>query len=202
MISMPMVAFIRSKTVFDCWDFYESKTEVIIFGDRAGYRILSRKLLRASRSKVNIEFLSRNQNSMRVVILPVQKAHGRSPRLKFVERFVHFQSVANMELVIAGNAAGYRYFAGKLSGFLAASRVDVTDHIHLDDMADRVVIPRSVALHIRAPLVKWTSKGLGDFAHLVEARGDDFLPKEIEHRFSDTDGYEKICVKQSEVVRL
>ena len=199
---MAALAFIRSKTVFDCWDFYESKTEVIVFGDRAGYRLLRSKLLRACRSKGNLELLSENQNSMRAVILPVQKTHGRSPKLKFVERFINFQKAANMELVIAGNAPGYRYFADKLYGLLASRKCDITDHIHLDDMADRFVIPRSVALNIRAPLKEWNSKALGDFAHLVEARGADFLPKEIEHRFTQTDDYEEINVEESEVVRL
>src|SRR5262245_52837000 len=75
------------------------RSPCVILGDHAGYRMLLGKLLQASKSKRKIELLSKHQNSMRAVILPAQKTQRRSPRLKFVERFVHFQGAASTKLV-------------------------------------------------------------------------------------------------------
>ncbi len=162
--------FIRLKMCWDTPDYYERRTDVWVFGDVAGYANFIEQLGRAKTltTNIHVDCSRKPPNSMRVVITPAQR-RLRKPRVKIVERAVLCGGSFEMELVIAGNAAGYSWL----------SRVfrNVSDHDHVDDITcyDRVE-PRSVALNIREPLKRWSRKGLEYHDSLVHVRQASFLP--------------------------
>src|SRR5438445_8955686 len=159
---MPNLAFIRSVLSFDCWDYYESKTDVWVFGDVEGYALLEQKIRLAVHSKENIHLnLTREHPvSMEVVIVPATRTIKTKARVKFVERFVRYAGRPNMELVIFGNKAGLMYVAGRVKHVVREYKGNPSEHIHLDDVNDPQVVPRSVSLNLRAPFQKWSSKNL------------------------------------------
>lgn len=162
--------FIRLKMCFDTPDYYERRTDVWVFGDVAGYAYFVEQLNLAKKSTANIHVncSKKPPNSMRVVITPAQR-RLRTPRVKIVERVVLAADSFEMELVIAGNAAGYSW--------LSRLFMNVGDHDHVDDIkCYDLVEPRSVGLNVREPLKRWSRKGLEYQESLVYERQASFLP--------------------------
>lgn len=201
---MPNLALIRNRTTHDCWDYYDSKTDIWIFGDVEGYRLLRTQLMKATRAKRNIhlDILEKNPNSMRSVILPAQQSKRKRALLKFVERFVWIDGNPHMELVIAGNVQGYKYLAKEVAGLTRKSRDDVSEHGHFDDSVSNSIVPRSVALNIRAPLRQWRIESYAEFSDLLQRRGEDFLPKDIMYRLETKEDYCEIVCGESDMLRL
>lgn len=201
---MPNLVFIRSATCLDCWDYYETKTDVWVFGDVEGYDSLRQDILKATGATENIHLtlLERHATSMRGVVLPAKGMDSRRPRLKFIERFIPDKSGPNMELVIFGNQAGYRYLADKIAKLMQDYLGRPSEHLHLDDHSDPHLLPRSVALNLRGPVQKWGRKSLAEHGDLVYSKSVDFLPSALDHRVQQGGEYEEISAEESEFLKL
>ena len=183
---------IRNEMAYEAPEFYEAKTDVWVFGDVAGYRYLVRRLEAASNSRKNIHLIhcSKPGNGMRVVLLPAA-TKPRSARLRLVERIVFLTDTPEMELVIRANRAGYQRLAAIVEDIAKCGIDNPMDHRHVDDMEDRWVVKRSVALNIRGPVRKWSKKALGDCGHFVFDRLPTFIPRGIEYLSRETWPYEE-----------
>jgi hypothetical protein len=201
---MSSLFFIRTAGVFCCWDYYESKTDVLIFGDVAGYRSFSQTILKAKTSKSNLHLslLDGHPQSMRGVILPAKADKSSRPRLKLIERFVHFKGRPNMELIIFGNQRGYDYLSEMITRLAHSKDSDPSEHVHLDDLVDSVLVRRSVSLNIRAPLGHWNRRGLGEYSGLVYGKNLDRLPPGLEYMTKTKERYEAVTEKQSDFLKL
>jgi hypothetical protein len=199
---MNHIVFIRNITAHDLWDYYDNKTEVWVFGTPSGYMLFKESIISAITAKHNVHLsTSGSEFSMKVVILPAQTTTSELPRLKFIERFVWSSNSPVMELVIAGNARGYEHFAKEVDKLSRAPR-DPSEHCHWDDISSPIVIPRSVAINIRAPIGHWSRKGYKDYAHMIETRGDYYLPKELLYRAAIPEEYTEITLNESKQVQL
>jgi hypothetical protein len=201
---MANLAFIRSATCFECWDYYEKKTDVWVFGNVDGYDWFRQNLVKATRATKNIHLtlLEQHPTSMRSVILPAKTDDSPRPRLKFIERFVSSQGSPNMELVIFGNEAGYLYLADKIAKLANENVGSPSEHVHLDDLSDPHVVPRSVSLNLRGPIQKWEAKHFGEYSDLVHSKSQDFLPTALNYRLREDDEYEEITAEESEFLKL
>src|SRR5215210_6328589 len=181
---MSNLAFIRSVTCVESWDYYESKTDVWCFGDLGGYRYLRQILLRARNARQNIQLnlLKAHPTSMRCVILPPIKGGLSKPRVKFIERFVSSSGQPNMELVIFGNRGGYKFLSERVTHLLEQSAGDPSDHAHLDDLVDKEVVPRSVSINLRGPVRAWNRKHLEEYAGMIFSKGAYFLPADLDQK--------------------
>ena len=198
------LAFIRSSTCYDCWDYYECKTDVWVFGDVGGYQYLRQEIFKASKATDNIylTILDKHSTSMRGVILPAKKIKTQKPRLKFIERFVSDESGTNMELVIYGNLAGYQYLAETIETLIKKYAGNPSEHIHLDDQSDPYIIARSVSLNLRGPLHKWRKQNMEEYANLVYNKSNYFIPPNLEYRFQEKEEYLAINAKNSEFLKI
>jgi hypothetical protein len=180
-LPMKNLHFIRSITVMEDDDYYESKTDVCVFGDLGGYAYLC-DVLREARDgggAIKLSEIPRRSNSMHVVILPAATHPLRAPRLKLIERIVFARRAPVMELIVYGNRAGYNKL-GALVAELADSRAGVPlDHFHVDDWTDDWVVKRSVALNIRGPLKTWSRHALGSYATAIYERSRHYIPDDI-----------------------
>lgn len=200
---MANLVFIRSTTIFDCWDYFDKKTDVLVFGDYDGYKSLRTNVLHAIKSTKNIHLslLEKFPYSMRCVILPPLKKNGAKPGLRFIERYFP-GGTPTMELVVFGNTAGYRHLANQISRLLKKDFGGPSEHFHLDDVIDSVVVPRSGALNLRGPVSKWSSKSLKEYADLVFKKNEDFLPAELHYKLKEADEYQEITPEESEFLKL
>lgn len=201
---MANLAFIRSTTSFECWDYYEKKTDVWVFGDVEGYDWFQQAILKATNGNNNIHLtlLEEHPTSMRAVLLPAKTDDSRGPRLKFIERLVSSQSSPNMELVIFGNEGGYDYLQNKIAKATREHTNNPSEHIHLDDLSDRHVVPRSISLNIRGPILAWEAKNLGQYSDLVHKTGPDFLPTAGNYPLQCPEEYVEINAEDSEFLKL
>jgi hypothetical protein len=188
----------------DCWDYYESKTDVLVFGDVEGYTLFRQQLQRAKTAKENVHLtlLEQHPTSMRSVILPARDDGAAEARLKFIERFVSGKSGPNMELVIFGNQTGFQYLADKLEKLEKGFVGQPSEHIHLDDLTDAHVVPRSVSLNLRGPLRKWERDNFDEYGDLILKKGEHFLPAAISYRVSKQEEYEEISASESDFLSL
>ena len=176
-------------------DVYDFKTDVWVFGDVEGYRLLSRCLRRACKSRrvANVhDFVSGTAVSMLCAITPVDR-DVKDARLKIAERLVFIRRRPRMEVIIHGSEAAYQ----KLADIIDEVCRDYTDipqeHIHMDDWTDDWVIPRSISLNIRGPLSRWSKKGLQEYADFVYQPSEFTLPEEYDF---DVIPYTKPSVRQ------
>lgn len=189
---MSELHLIRSKTVCEMPSCYEEKTEVLVFGDVAGYQALQ-EALRAAMSTGQItrpSSLGIDRNSMRVCILPASATARRHPQLKLIERIVFVERSPEMELVIYGNAAGYSWLIDAIEQAATTYLGDPSEHIHLDDFNDPRMVRRSVAMNIRGALRSWSRDELEHYAALVFDRQPTYLPSNIGHLTRATCPYE------------
>jgi hypothetical protein len=201
---MATLIFIRNSCTYDCWDYYDKKTEVWVFGDLDGYNLFRQDILLAVTKTTNthIPFLDRNPISMRGIILPAQVKYRQFARIKLIERFVTYDGNPSMELVIAGNEKGYHYLAEKLAFLINSENGNVEEYIKFDDLTDPAVVKRSVALNVRAPLKKWSVKKLGEYAVLLKKKSEYFIPLELQYRLNISQAYVDINTNESPVVRI
>jgi len=132
---------------------------------------------------------------MRGVILLAADTAVRKPRVKLIERFVPTTTGPNMELVTFANRAGLKYLAAKLTQLEKQALGNPSEHVQLDDLIDPVIVPRSVALSLRAPVTEWTPECFGEYADLLLKRCETFLPTLF--RDNGTQGYQEITSEQS-----
>ena len=203
-MSTTNLTFIRSQSCMDCWDYYEIKTDVLVFGDVEGYEYFRQQLSRAQAAKENVHltWLEQHPTSMRSVILPACDDGAAEARLKFIERFVSGNSGPNMELVIFGNKTGFRYLAYKLEKMEKEFVGQPSEHIHLDDITDPHVVPRSVSLNLRGPLRKWERDNFDEYSDLILKRGEHFTPAAVRYRVGKREEYEEITATESEFLSL
>lgn len=179
---MSQLHLIRSKVSWEAENIYEEKTDVWVMGDVAGYTSLRVAIAKAMRDKRPVLLPhQRKSNSMRLCILPAASLPIRAARLKLVERIVFFGRAPEMELIIYGNRAGYKWLSDCLK--MACTRLldDPSEHIHLDDWHDRRIVRRSVAVNIRGALSKWSRAGLQQYDTIVFDRQPTYLPAGIEY---------------------
>ena len=198
------LAFIRATMAWDTEAYYEEKIDVWLFADRQGFKYLIEKIRSAAKAKRNIHLLPQDLHptSMRVVIVPAIGTVTKSPRLRFVERFVAGKQGPNMELIILGNNSGYRQLANELSGFAKRAVGDPSDHIHFDDLSDSHVVRRSVSLNVRGPVRRWTRKSFGPYENLVFKKRDDFVPAGLLTYRQPDEEYVEIDAKGCELLTL
>ena len=201
---MRHLAFIRATMGWDTEEYYEVKTDVWIFADPQGFKYFIERIRFASKAKKNIhlELLDHHPTSMKVVVVPAVKTATRSPRLKFVERFVSGTKEPNMELVILGNGSGYKQFASELSGFAKRNGGNPSDHIHFDDLSDSRLVRRSVSLNVRAPVKHWKRKSFGPYESLVFEKRKEFVPSDLLSYRQTDEEYEEINIANSEMLKL
>lgn len=201
---MKRLIFIRTAKSFHSWDYYETKTSVYVFGNVAGFDYFCERLLAAKRARRNVRLtLSIKRSfSMQVVILPANASGVGKPRLKFIERLVFLRSRPFMELVIYGNKKGYDYLAGLLKVLRRDAAGNISEHVELDDTHNRYIVPRSVSLSIRAPLVTWNRRNLSEYQYLVCKRSPNFLPTDVDYLLSNRGPYERIAAADSDFLRL
>ena len=147
------LVFTRFLKGSDCSDYYETKTNVYVFGDLPGYQRFAKLLRLAEKAPQTIPPASRS-HGMNCVILPACKKLGNASRIKFIERLVYLDRQPRMELVIYGTPKAYRYLARELLA-LSGYAPDSGDYLGLDDQNSPKgisVIPRSIALTIRPPV--------------------------------------------------
>jgi hypothetical protein len=145
----------RTTSIVDLHEYFERRTDVWLFGDCDGYREFARALrnVAANRSEQRLSESSLAKQSMGVYV--VAGDIGSSPALRIVERRVKEGVGARMEFVIAGNPEGLGCLADSVESLIASSD-PLDDHIHFDDTEqDSFVVPRSVVLTVRAPVLSW-----------------------------------------------
>ena len=180
---MPDVArrelrFIRQKCMWSCSDYYETITDVWVFGDVAGYRYFQDCLRTAGKAKNNLHVqVAPKSNSMRVLVVPPADRPAKTPRLRMVERIVLAEREPEMELVIYGNAAGYEFLADCFECELESGVDNPYSHTHVDQNCPQLV-QRSISLNIRGPLLRWNKKALRDWANVALTRQQTYLPVE------------------------
>jgi hypothetical protein len=203
-MSTENLVFIRQQSCVDCWDYFESKTDVLVFGDVEGYAYFRKQLSRARTTGINVHLtlLAQHPTSMRCVILPARDDGSAEARLKFIERFVSGKSGPNMELVIYGNQTGFQYLSDKLEKLEKEFAGQPSEHVHLDDLTDAHIVPRSVSLNLRGPLRKWERDNFNEYSDLILIKSEYFLPAAIRYRFSENEDYEEISANQSDFLSL
>ena len=191
---MKNLFFIRSTTGIHSWEYYELKTEALMFGDVEGYQYFVDCLnaARSSTRNVHLDEIDARSNSMRVVVVPSREVAAGEARLRIIERPVFVNESANMELVICGNSGGYQHLAALVNQAATDTEEDPDNHLHLADATDACLIRRSVSLNIRSPLIEWSKKKLGHWADAVFDRQPDYLPKDINYLFESPEPYQEI----------
>lgn len=186
-----------------CWDYYESKTEVWVFGDVDGYNWAAANLAKANDLAINthLDEIAPDSNSMRVVILPAERVIKQPARVKAIERLVYLYDEWKMELVLNGNASGYDLLARAFTT-ICCKAGDPSQHIEYDDRADSLLVPRSVSLNIRAPLHQWSRSGLREYADIVFERQKCFLPDDVEYILGQRQSYEEISPSTSDFIKF
>jgi hypothetical protein len=194
---MKNLFFIRSTTGRHSWEYYELKTEVLMFGDIKGYKYFVDCLnaARFSLSNVYLDEIDTTSNSMRVVVLPSIEVAAGEARLRIIERPVFVNESANMELVICGNSSGYKHLAALVNQIASDTDEDLDNHLHLDDDTDACLIRRSVSLNIRSPLIEWSKKKLEHWVDTVLERRSDYLPEDINYLFESPEPYQEIGIE-------
>ncbi len=189
---MKNLFFVRSKTETHSWEYFDSKTEAIVLGDREGYAYLISCMSKAKTGKTHVYLneIDASSYSMRVVICPAAK-NDFPEMLRIIERPVYLNGSPNMELVICGNIAGYVRIITMFSAVLQSSSDGFDNHIHLDDVSDVCLVPRSVSLNIRSPLDYWSKELAGIWSDKIYCRQADFMPTGIEYLFSNPEHYIK-----------
>jgi hypothetical protein len=201
---MPKLALIRLSTVHECWDYFEEKTDVWVFGDCEGYQLLAEMLIGAATSSNNrhVEACEQHPTSMRCVILPSPIGNQSRPHLKFFERFAFNKSESFMELVMCGNQAGYRHLSARILELCQKGLGNLDEHFHLDDSTDSCVVKRSVALNFRGPVAEWRREKFDPYEDLVFENQASAFPASLAYRLGDRGSYEEISYKKSEQARF
>jgi hypothetical protein len=175
---MANLAFIRNMVCFDCWDYFECKTDVWLFGDVEGYTFFERQIRLAvfSEKNIHLSLTEKHPTSMRAVLVHASKNDQAPARLKFIERVVCDTRDLNMELVICGNNLGLTYLAEQVARITREYAGNPSEHTHLDDADNPHVAARSVSLNIRGPFDRWTRESFGEYTELILKKNEHFLP--------------------------
>ncbi|HVA45465.1 MAG TPA: hypothetical protein VNH11_03690 [Pirellulales bacterium] len=169
--------FIRSRSAVDDENYYDSKTDVYVFGDKRGfdYFVACITAARGRQNPLPLVDAAPLRNGMRAVVLAPTRRGGTRPRIKFAERVIFRRRKPAMELIIIGNRQGYARLAAVVSS-LASKGPPLMEHVHLDDMFDSWVVKRSVSLNIRAPLENWSRRHLAEYDHAIYGMNSYVLP--------------------------
>ncbi|HVX11599.1 MAG TPA: hypothetical protein VHC22_10495 [Pirellulales bacterium] len=205
---MEHLYFVRSRTAIADDNYYESKTDVWMFGDKQGFDYFLTCLSLAKTANRAVQLTGSHPNeigvlppissprrsgfralraaftlptSMPAVVLPPRTGLGSKPRLKLCERLVYKRRKPAMELIIYGNRAAYTRLATIVRSLSQGPGVPLRDHRHLDDVFDTWVVKRSVALNIRAPLSRWSRANLGEYRSALYAANPHRLPNDLSH---------------------
>jgi len=178
---MRHLVFIRSIT---SWDPYQDqRTNVLVYGDVAGYEYFHSELLRTSRRSrrlVELSEIPRRSKSMRVVLVPAEPPVPSRPKMKIAEWLVYRTRRPEMELIFYANPAGFRRLAAIVRRLLNESIDDPWDHEHVDDWYDRWIVKRSVSLNIRGPVRRWTRRALAEHAETAFGGTSHYLSEDAE----------------------
>jgi hypothetical protein len=171
---MPHLHFHRSLTEIEADEYFDSKTDVWVFGDVEGYCVWIKSIQKAldSRRPVALPEISLRSNSMLAVLMPVSHKPSRVPRLKIIERLVFLRKNPRMEVVFHANVKGYQRLVSMIDDLIDQSSGCPRDHFHLDDW----IVKRSVGVNVRGPLRKWSRKNLVEYGSTVFTRGPRDLP--------------------------
>lgn len=169
--------FIRGTATSDPLTCFETWTDVWIFGDVRGFGYARSMVLNAkgAQKAIRLDAIPHESHSMRVLILPAVREAPPRPRVRIIERLIRDR--LNMELIVYGNPAGYDRLAAVFQRAID-SPGDPSDHEHVDDspVRGRWLLPRSMSLTVRRPLITWDLARLGTFKTLVIDKQVTFLP--------------------------
>lgn len=172
--------FVRSRTAIQSESRYDSKTDVYMFGDTAGFSRFLDGLRSAERGEaVRLSPTGNRSTGMHALIMSANTARGVSPRIRFFERVIFVRKRARMEFVIYGNGSAYRRLADDIQKLLDRGGSPLLDHLHLDDESDRWILRRSIAVNIRMPLGAWSRSALGSYATAIYSENRFQLPDDI-----------------------
>ena len=200
--------FVRSQSTIDCWDAYEERTQVLVFGDGGGFTWLASSLdsLDEQSCSIKLPLLLDAPLSMPVVILPPIPDRSEKPKLKCIERLIREDVHPTMELVIGGNAAGLGRLAEAIQGLVDAPSGNPHEHVDFDDYYEgSILVPRSVSLSIRGPFSEWSSDGFGDYKDLLSESSNSslLLPNTLPKiRLESLTEYDEISFRESDFLSL
>ena len=177
------IYFIRELCAVHADMYYEQRTGVCIAGDVAGYNEFCECLetCAASGKVLHIAHIPQRSNSMLAVVIPSTHGPFDSPRIKVVERVVFCRATPRMQLMFVGNPPGLRRLSCVVRDISNDSADSIFAHVDLDDLVDSWIVPRSVAVNIRAPLRKWSKAGLHELAPTIYSRTDYFFPNDVDY---------------------
>ncbi len=158
--------FIRDEFLSDPYIAIDDRTEVLLFGDLAGFQYLQDCLLKAQTSTrcVHLTHLDMRTFTMSCTILPAQRSVKRA-RLKFLERLIFVGRQPRIEFLIYGTLAGYRSLSRTLQATIRRTDEDVEKHFHLDNRFDRSIASGSINLQVCQPLRVWKPDKLPRYVH-------------------------------------
>jgi hypothetical protein len=109
-----------------------------------------------------------------------------------------------MELILHGTQSAYDRLAKVFEQMISDSTGIPQDHAHVGDWSDQWtkecwVVPRSVSLNIRGPLVRWSKAGLEEDRDFVYQASKFTLPEEYD---GIPEPYTNVSVRSNPWLRL
>ena len=132
---------------FDMPNYYATNTDVWVFGSPPQYSVFA-KLLSSHTDSIRIP--ADERGGMDLLILAVAQ-HVTRDFIVMHERLVHQNGRFNMELIVGGSNAGFKFLTNAFRKLVRRHAGDPDDHIHIDSTDDLLIQP-SVFLNIRGPI--------------------------------------------------
>lgn len=167
---------------FDMSNYYATNTDVWVFGTPPQYSAFARSLT-AHRGPIRIPADERGGMDL-LILAPAQ--HVAREFVVLHERLVHQNGRFNMELIVGGSDAGFRFVASAFRRLARRGAGDPDAHIHIDSDDDLLILP-SVFLNIRGSVADIDSR----LAELAPPGPHDLLP-DMEWRDPDLWRYEPL----------
>ncbi len=144
---MKKPVFIRRSMTFDMSNYYATNTDVWVFGSPTQYSAFA-KLLSSHTGSIRIA--ADERGGMDLLILAAAQ-HVTHDFVVIHERLVHQNGRFNMELIVGGSNAGFKFLTNAFRKLVRRHAGDPDDHIHIDSTDDLLIQP-SVFLNIRGPI--------------------------------------------------
>jgi len=180
------VNLIRSTEELESQYRYEMKTDVWVFADRAGYgRVIEqwREDL-VPGELVPLAGIPEDSPGMHGTALLVPSRGTGRPALRAIERPVCWRGRWRMQLILAGNRAGFARLA-EIAGAAMATGLGPCDHWHCNDEDDRWVVKRSVSLNFRGAVTGWDAVGLQEYKEDFRTGGRHQFPETLDFLCQD-----------------
>jgi len=189
------VHMIRCKTIRANECVYDQKTDVWVYGDCVGFAQFAEELHHAinARSVIHVTSIPDDTRGMLCVILPAATESHEAALLKIRERWVFRNGQPFMQVIIYGNAEGYRGLAA-ICNQARDTQLGPAEHWHLDpdneiplgaiedENGRRIVrlVPGSIALNIRGCAAGWSQLEIEEpYFQEVSSGGAYRLPESV-----------------------